>query len=594
VTTPLPKGRSRWVTNPSTLAAPLGVVIGVSYVASVVTLPEGTRGWYAALVAVVVVGLNLAADFYEQGRLRTIRGLGDGTIAPGPVTLERAAREAAQAGDTTFVLALVCFGAGSVMVSVLWYALASPPVALAVRVGVVGFLVGPLTALMANLLVLPRARKVIDELLAAGLPREVLATVLPSTHELRRRLLIYAGIGVATPMVLVADASLHRTRQLLERLAAQPDDVAAQALVNAEQSAGVLALTVLGALVVVMVVTCGWLIGDVLGQPLKQLAHETERLAQGRYQRGRVVIAEFETWAAANALSAMEVHLLDAMAGAKDASQGIRVAADELVQNGAQREQGAAEQSAALMATTATTEELARSARQISANAQRVSEIARMTLDDAQAGKASAESFTAAMSEVREGNRAIADSVVKLNKRVQQVGRIIEFIDGIADKSDLLALNAELEGHKAGSVGQGFGLVAAEMRRLAENVMTSTREISRLIEDIRDATNAAVMATEAGVKATDSGAALAGTVRDALADIVEFANMSADAMQSISLATAQQQAGSDQLVSAMEDINRSTQKNLEGAREMARTQGDLAQVSKELEQAVATFGGRSS
>ena len=88
--------------------------------------------------------------------------------------------------------------------------------------------------------------------------------------------------------------------------------------------------------------------------------------------------------------------------------------------------------------------------------------------------------------------------MVRLNKRVQQIGKVVEFINEIADKSDLLALNAELEGTKAGEVGRGFSLVAAEMRRLAENVITSTRAIEQLIEEIRDATNAAVMATEAG------------------------------------------------------------------------------------------------
>ncbi|MER2565648.1 MAG: methyl-accepting chemotaxis protein [Myxococcaceae bacterium] len=593
MTTPLPKGRSRWITNPSTIAAPLGVVIGVSYVASVLSIPEGTGRWYAGLVVTLVILINVAADLWEQSRLKTIRGLGDGSIAPTPQALEQAAREAAKAATTTFFLALLSFVFGSALIAALWYLLAHPPVLVAVRIGLVGLLVGPITAVMANLLVLPRARTVLHELVAAGLTPQALARAVPVQYALRRRLVLYAAVAVLTPMIMVADASLSRSNELFEKVRAQPDVASARAVMQAQQAEGFGALSGLGIATVFMVVLCGWLSGSVLGDPLNKLGQETERLAKGRYERGRLVVAENEIWAAATALTAMEAHLLDAMGGAKEASKGIRTAAEELVENGTQQEQGSAEQSAALMATTATTEELARSARQISANAQRVSEIARGTLAAAQGGKASAESFTAAMGEVRGGNQAIADSVVKLNKRVQQVGRIIEFIDGIADKSDLLALNAELEGHKAGDVGQGFGLVAAEMRRLAENVMTSTREIARLIEDIRDATNAAVMATEAGVKATDSGAALAAKVSNSLGDIVEFANLSADAMQSISLATVQQQAGSDQLVAAMEDINRSTRKNVESAKEMAGTQTALVTLSKELEQVVDTFGGRS-
>ncbi|MFP2902888.1 methyl-accepting chemotaxis protein, partial [Corallococcus sp. 4LFB] len=68
------------------------------------------------------------------------------------------------------------------------------------------------------------------------------------------------------------------------------------------------------------------------------------------------------------------------------------------------------------------------------------------------------------MSRMRQDNQAIGSAVARLNKRVQQIGKIVEFINGVADKSDLLALNAELEGTKAGEVGRGFSLVAAEMR----------------------------------------------------------------------------------------------------------------------------------
>lgn len=594
MTTPLPKGRHRWLTNPSTVGAPVGVLLGAAYVLSVANFPAGTGTPYAVLVAVVTLLFATTADGFEQRRLRTIRGLSEGALPATEANLIAAAKEAAQAADTTFLLATGCFVAGTVLIAMPWWAWTRAPLDVVIRVGLVGFLVGPLTGMLCTLLVLPRARRLLRELIDAGLPAQMLSHVVPARFELQRRLVLYSAIAVLTPLMLIADAGMQRLDSLLEALRRAPSaEVARQSLEAGQaQSLGGLAVLVVAALL--MVVFCGWLSGSVLGEPLKALAAETERLAGGRYQHGRLVMAEDETWAAATAIAAMESHLLDGLEGATTTARGIREAAEELVATGAQQEQGAAEQSAALLATTATTEELARSARQISTNAQRVSEIARATLSTAMAGKASAESFTAAMAEVRRGNQAIADSVVRLNKRVQQVGRIIEFIDGIADKSDLLALNAELEGHKAGAVGQGFGLVAAEMRRLAENVMTSTREIARLIEDIRDATNAAVMATEAGVKATDVGASLATKVSEALARIVDFANLSADAMQSISLATVQQQAGSDQLVSAMADINRSTSANLDGVRGMSRAQGELVTVSRELEQVVTVFGGGRS
>jgi methyl-accepting chemotaxis protein len=131
--------------------------------------------------------------------------------------------------------------------------------------------------------------------------------------------------------------------------------------------------------------------------------------------------------------------------------------------------------------------------------------------------------------------------------------------------------------------------VAAEMRRLAESVMQSTREIGGLIDEIRDATNAAVMATEAGVKATDAGGALAQKVGEGLSRIVDYANQSADAMQSISLATSQQQAGTDQLVGAMTEIVQGTAASGTAATDMLAAHDQLISLARELEKTVARF-----
>jgi methyl-accepting chemotaxis protein len=119
--------------------------------------------------------------------------------------------------------------------------------------------------------------------------------------------------------------------------------------------------------------------------------------------------------------------------------------------------------------------------------------------------------------------------------------------------------------------------------------MGSTREINRLIEEIRDATNAAVMATEAGVKATDAGSALARQVTDNLDRIVAFANQTSDAVKAITLATHQQQAGTDQLAAAMSDILRSTESAMGATQQMSSANADLTSLSKELETTVASF-----
>ncbi len=583
------KGRHRWLTNMSTVAVGLGIGLASAYAAVVLDFPPGTRLAFGVILVVVSIIANTLGDGYEQRRLLTLRKLGDGHLPATPEHLVLAAREAMAQPDLSFWLSFIFLSLGALVTSVAWAAVTDVPALVAARVGLIGLVLSPLTATLALLVSIPRARIVLRELVKAGLPVTELYAGVPVGFVLRRRLMIFSVVAVLSPTALLIDLGLWRLRALLDGLVAAPDAAAMQAVSAAQQGQGLMPIVGLVVLMIVVVSLSAWLSGSILGDPLKELAAETERLARGEHGEPRFIPGEHETFAAAGAIASMESELMALLGRLGHAARGLTGATSSLSEGQLPADARRVDQRQSLDATSATTFELARSARDIAVNAHRVSELARQTRAAARAGRDSADGFLAAMGQVREGNQAIADSVVRLNKRVQQVGRIIEFINGIADKSDLLALNAELEGNKAGEVGRGFSLVAAEMRRLAESVMQSTREIGRLIEEIRDATNAAVMATEAGVKATDAGAALAQKVGLGLSSIVEFANQSSDAMQSISLATAQQQQGTDQLVGAMADILRSTEATAAASQDMVAAHDQLLSLGRDLEQTVERY-----
>jgi methyl-accepting chemotaxis protein len=285
----------------------------------------------------------------------------------------------------------------------------------------------------------------------------------------------------------------------------------------------------------------------------------------------------------------MQGQLVEAIGKLQQAALSLSSPSEQLVSTFSQQRSGTSEQAASLNQTSTTTEELARSASQIAESAANVATVAELTLSAALAGERSSELFSAAMVRMRADNQAVADAVVKLNKRVQQIGKVVEFINEIADKSDLLALNAELEGTKAGEVGRGFSLVAAEMRRLAETVIRSTHEIAQLIEEIRDGTNAAVMATESGLKAMDAGTATAGQVMRSLESILAEAARTSEAVRAISLATRQQEAGTDQLATSMAEILRITQESGEATEEIGRSNAELSDLAGDLKLVVDNF-----
>ncbi len=99
-----------------------------------------------------------------------------------------------------------------------------------------------------------------------------------------------------------------------------------------------------------------------------------------------------------------------------------------------------------------------------------------------------------------EGNGEIAGRIEQLKHRMEEVAELLTTIMDIAERTDLLALNAALEGTKAGEAGRGFTLVAKEMRRLAENVMHSVGGIRRHVNDVREASERAVEASDVGLE----------------------------------------------------------------------------------------------
>ncbi|MBS1151207.1 MAG: mcP1 [Myxococcaceae bacterium] len=584
------QGLHRWVTTPSAVSGLLGASVAVLYAFFTIDLPAGTLTPLFLCLGIFATLALLAGHWQEQRGLQTVKKLAAAAGPPHKEHLSEAVRELAQLPDLTFWVTLGCWVAGAVGIALSYAQATVVDWQIAARLAFLGVALGPLVATLSYLQVVTRTRTAIGRVAAAGLSaQDVIAAIPPVRMQLQRRLMIYAAVAVGTPLMLVTDMVVRRTEQVFARVLAQPNPAAQTATLSAELGAGGWGLILVWATVLAVVVICAYLSGSALGAPMRALAEKTRAIAAGKLGGSGLVPSEDEIWGAAAGFTSLEAQLVGVVTQLQEAGQKIQRTTDELGSSRAKHDRGANDQTAALAQTSATTEELARSAKQIAGNATQVAALASQTLDAARTGKNNADQFYVSILKVREGNQAIADSVVKLNKRVQQVGRIVEFIDGIADKSDLLALNAELEGNKAGEVGRGFSLVAAEMRRLAESVMGSTREIIGLIHEVRDATNAAVMATEAGVKASDKGSALARKVSEGLSDILTYATTTADAVQRITLATHQQEVGTDQLAQAMADILQSTKAGQGASKKMSTANADLQALATELKLTVGRF-----
>jgi methyl-accepting chemotaxis protein len=149
---------------------------------------------------------------------------------------------------------------------------------------------------------------------------------------------------------------------------------------------------------------------------------------------------------------------------------------------------------------------------------------------------------------------SLAGVVQSLGKRSQDIGAILTIIDDIADRTNLLALNAAILSAQAGAHGRGFGVVAAEIKRLAEKTSASVKEIGALIQGVRDETTSSVAKAAEGLQAVDQGLLLVRGVDAALGGIAASSGRSAEMSRAIQRSTAEESSAVQQIAQSIQEM----------------------------------------
>src|SRR5208283_3144674 len=164
-----------------------------------------------------------------------------------------------------------------------------------------------------------------------------------------------------------------------------------------------------------------------------------------------------------------------------------------------------------------------------------------------------------------------------------------EIINSIADQTKLIAFNAALEASSAGEAGKRFGVVAVEIRRLADSVMDSTGEIEGKINETQEAINRLVIASEKGSKGIQEGMEYSSQTADLLIGVVDAAQATTDAARQISLSTQQQKTASGQVVVALHDIVAGSSHTADFISQISSLTRQLSRLSDNLSEMVSTF-----
>lgn len=293
--------------------------------------------------------------------------------------------------------------------------------------------------------------------------------------------------------------------------------------------------------------------------------------------------------AATRALGALVQQIQSSSTDVAAAGNAVHATASELAS-------GSSQQAAAVVEITATMEELARTAAQIAGNAASQAELAAHAEQVGETGVAAVEEALAGVEEVQKRISAIAARADTLGTRSKEIYRVLDLITEIAHETHILSLNAAIEAAAAGEHGRRFGVVADEVRRLAQRSQESVDSVRNLLEEFASSIRATVVATEEGGKEAarvlERARAAAGAIeelRRALADTARTA-------KETSLATEQQRTASDQVVLTLKEVSQVIQRMAEGLKHFSGTAERLNQLALSIQLLTQSFridGARS-
>jgi len=211
------------------------------------------------------------------------------------------------------------------------------------------------------------------------------------------------------------------------------------------------------------------------------------------------------------------------------------------------------------------------------------------TLAETRIGAGEVENLTARINDISEDLQANLVAIVELGSKSKEINKIMAIINNIASQTKLIAFNAALEAASAGEAGKRFGVVALEIRRLADNVVESTAEIEGRITEILDTVNRLVMSSEKTTGRIMEGQEHARHTVHVLNNVLEKVEESTDAARQISLSTQQQQIASNQVVLAIKDIVQGARHSTEAIKKMNSVTGEVSKLAGNLKALVTTF-----
>jgi methyl-accepting chemotaxis protein len=371
---------------------------------------------------------------------------------------------------------------------------------------------------------------------------------------------------------------------------------------------------------IVIFVIISLLIAKAIIKPMKQIQRLMADVEQGKLTTGEYQ-ADDELGQLFKSYNSMIKAIEDIMLSTQEASENVVSSSEQLTASAQQNTQasehiastiqelaaGSMNQLNNIEETANTMNTMITSLGKIAHNANVISDNAKDSANMSVQGKKSIEEVTKQMKIINHNVIGLGKTIKNLSQSLSEIGTINKAITDIAGQTNLLSLNAAIEAARAGVHGEGFSVVAEEVRKLAEQSSQSAKQITRLIETIQSDTNETVESMDSTKQVVDLGTSVvhdAGQIFEkierAISDIVnQFSHISEDINNLSSGASKVQQSVEDiksvaeQVADRTQNVSAATEEQLASMEEIETSSENLAKISEDLQQLVYKFDSKA-